>query len=76
MNFLIGDIGNTKIKVCLVDDKNYKIKKLIYFDSKKIYSKKFLRKNFKKVITNNICKTALFSCVVPKYKLFLSKFIN
>tara|TARA_Y100000590_G_scaffold333380_1_gene379212 strand:- start:148 stop:924 length:777 start_codon:yes stop_codon:yes gene_type:complete len=76
MNFLIGDIGNTKTKICLVNYKNFKIKKSIHFDSKKIYSKKFLRNNIKKVIEKNVCKTALFSSVVPKYKFFLGNFVN
>ena len=39
-NFIIGDIGNTITKICLVQSKNYKIKRIIYIDSKKIYSKK------------------------------------
>ena len=31
MNVLIGDIGNTNTKICLVELKTYKIKKLIHF---------------------------------------------
>ena len=76
MNFLIGDIGNTKTKICLVDLKSFKIKKLIFFDSKRIYSRKFLRKKIKIVIEKNINKSALFSSVVPKYESFLSKFMK
>ena len=68
MNILIGDIGNTVTKVCLVRGQNYKIDKIIYLDSKKIYSKKklnFLIKNIIKINKTN--KFALFSSVVPKY---------
>ena len=44
MNVLIGDIGNTNIKICLVELKTFKIKKLIHFNSINIYSKSFLKK--------------------------------
>ena len=77
MNVLIGDIGNTNTKICLVELKTYKIKKLIHFNSSNIYSKSFLKKTFKKIIKNNaISKTALFSSVVPRYQLILEKFIK
>ena len=77
MNVLIGDIGNTNTKICLVELKTYKIKKLIHFNSSNIYSNSFLKKTLKKIIKNNtISKTALFSCVVPKYQSILEKFIK
>ena len=38
MNVLIGDIGNTNTKICLIELKTFKIKKLIYFSSNNIYS--------------------------------------
>ena len=40
MNILIGDIGNTITKICIVNKKNFKIKKIFYFNSKDISSKK------------------------------------
>ena len=49
---LIGDIGNTTTKICLVENKNFKIKKVIYFDSKKILSSFYLKKIIKKNIKN------------------------
>ena len=49
MNALIGDIGNTTTKICIVGIKNFKIKKIIYFDSNKISSKSFLSKKLKKL---------------------------
>ena len=77
MYILIGDIGNTNIKLCLIESKNFKIKKLIYFKSKKIYSKIFLTKIFKKLISNKLMiKNALFSSVVPEYYIILKKFIK
>ena len=36
MNIIIGDIGNTITKICIVDSKSYKIKKELRFDSKKL----------------------------------------
>ena len=77
MKILIGDIGNTNTKICLVEFNSFKIKKLIYFNSKKIKSKSFLRKTLKKIIKNEkIFKMALFSSVVPKYQFLLGNFIK
>ena len=45
MNVLIGDIGNTITKICLVEIKNLKLKKIIYFNSYNITSINSLRKN-------------------------------
>ena len=36
MNVLIGDIGNTITKICLIENKNFKVKKVAYFESEKI----------------------------------------
>ena len=77
MNALIGDIGNTITKICLIETKNFKIKKIIYISSKNIDSNYYLKKIIKKIIKNkNISKVALFSSVVPKYYLKLKKFLN
>ena len=77
MYILIGDIGNTNIKLCLIESKTFKIKKLIYFKSKKIYSNKFFKIIFKKLINNKIMiKNALFSSVVPEYYIILKKFVK
>ena len=35
MNTLIGDVGNTITKICLIESKTFKIKKIIYFDRPK-----------------------------------------
>ena len=77
MYILIGDIGNTNIKLCLIESKNFKIKKLIYFRSKKIISKIILKKILKKIISKNLLnKKALFSSVVPEYYLIIKKFLK
>ena len=77
MNVIIGDIGNSITKICLVENRNYKIKKIIYFNSNKIYSMAYLRSIFKKIIKKGkIHKIALFSSVVPQYKLLIKSFLK
>ena len=57
MKALIGDIGNTITKICLIDVKNFRINKIFYFSSKYINSSVFLKKMFKKILKkNNISK--------------------
>ena len=74
MHILIGDIGNTITKICLVDTKKFNIKKIFYFNSKQIKSKNFLANKLKKIIKKKlIYKTALFSSVVPKYQKKIKK---
>ena len=46
MNALIGDIGNTTTKICLIEIKTFKVKKIIYFNSINITSKNFFKKEF------------------------------
>ena len=76
-NFIIGDIGNTITKISLVEGKNYKLKKIIYFNSKNVLLRKNLIKYFNKIIkTNKINKFALFSSVVPKYESILKLFLK
>ena len=76
MNALVGDIGNTITKVCLIEIKTFKIKKIIYLDSSKIFSSNYLKNRLKKIIrSKSINKVALFSSVVPKYQFFLSKIL-
>jgi len=70
---LIGDIGNTNTKICLIDQKSYKIKKVITFNSKKILSYKFLKDKIK---VKNLYKFALFSSVVPKYRIALHRILK
>ena len=77
MDVLIGDIGNTITKICLVGTKNLKVKKIIYFNSNNITSSNSLKKNLKKIIRKkSIYNFSLFSSVVPKYQLMLKKFLK
>ena len=39
MNYLVGDIGNTNIKICKID-KKFRIKNTYLFNSKKLKFKK------------------------------------
>ena len=48
MDTLIGDIGNTITKICLVKIKNYKLKNIIYLESKNIVSTKYLKRKLNK----------------------------
>ena len=77
MYALIGDIGNTITKVCLIETTTYKIKQMGYFKSNYISSNIFLYNNLKKIIKKkSIHKVALFSSVVPKYQSILKKFLK
>ena len=74
MNILIGDIGNTNTKICLVKKSNFKVIKMINFNSKDIVNDKEILKKLKKLILNRpINKSGLFSSVVPKYFFILKK---
>ena len=64
MNYLIGDIGNTNIKICKIN-KNFKIINTYLFNTKSLHLEKEINKKFKsinKVVNTNV----LFSSVVPK----------
>ena len=74
MNILIGDIANTTSKICLIEIKTLKVKKINYFNSNRFLSKNFINKMINKVTKKkNINKYALFSSVVPKYTSLLKK---
>jgi len=76
MHTLIGDIGNTLTKICLIEVKTFKIKKIVYFDSKKNISSIFLKKKLKSIIRGKkMIKLSLFSSVVPKYQKKLAKIL-
>tara|TARA_E500000331_G_scaffold348712_1_gene390749 strand:- start:288 stop:1064 length:777 start_codon:yes stop_codon:yes gene_type:complete len=77
MNVLIGDIGNTVTKICIIDSKSFKIKKIVYFDSKKIINKNLLKKQLDKIIKiKPLKKLAFFSSVVPKYEAIIRKYMK
>ncbi len=77
MNIIIGDIGNTITKICLIEKNNFKLKKIIFFNSKNIQSNFFLKKKLNHIIKGKLInKKALFSSVVPKYENLLKRYLN
>jgi len=69
MNYLVGDIGNTFIKISILND-NFTIKKIYNLETNKMFTKTFKKNILKKIIKKNLNKTVLFSSVVPKaYKV-------
>ena len=74
---LIGDIGNTITKISIIETNNFKIKKIVYFNSIKILSNRFLKIKIDKLVKNvKINRIALFSSVVPKFTFKLKSFLK
>ena len=65
MNYLVGDIGNTSIKICKID-KKFRIKNTYLFNSKSSNLKKELTAKIKNISEKNFNKKVLFSSVVPQ----------
>ena len=63
MYYVIGDIGNTSTRLCLLNKS--KILKSTIFDTRNIYNKGFLKKILNKFFKKDIKNKILFSCVVP-----------
>ena len=55
MYYIIGDIGNTSTRICLLSNKS-KIIKSIIFDTKNIFFKSYTRKLFKKFSKKDLKK--------------------
>ena len=72
---IIGDIGNSEVKICLTD-KNFKIKKKVNFKTNKI-NKSSIQNNLKFFLKykNDIDKI-IFSSVVPNNFTKLSYYFN
>ena len=71
---LIGDIGNTDVKICLVDN-NFKIKKKVIIKSSSINKTKIKNKLKFTLMYKNKLDKIIFSSVVPKiYNQFSSYF--
>ena len=71
MLYIVGDIGNTSTRICLFNKS--KILKSIFFDTKKIFLKGYLKKILNKFNKKNLRKEILFSCVVPLAFKFIKK---
>ena len=63
MYYIIGDIGNTSTRLCLLNKS--KILKSTIFDTRNIFNKGYLKKIFYKFFKKDMKNEILFSCVVP-----------
>ena len=73
--YLIGDIGNTEVKLCLFDNKDKLIKKTI-LKSNLITKKFLLKKLFFLRSKTHLIKTSVFSSVVPKIYKIINSFLT
>ena len=73
--YILGDIGNTETKLCLVSKKN-KILKKITFLSKSVNNKKLNNLFKKNKIELNKIEKVLFCSVVPKTFSIIKKFLS
>ena len=64
MNYIVGDIGNTSTRICLLNQK-FSIIKSIIFNSSQLFEKRYFKNIFKKLIKKNVSSNLLFSSVVP-----------
>ena len=75
MKILIGDIGNTLTKFCLVNETSVTIKEY-NIETAKIIKEKNLIKFLNPVLKKDIKKKILFSSVVPKVYQKINKFLK
>tara|TARA_Y100000389_G_scaffold40727_1_gene35300 strand:- start:1519 stop:2265 length:747 start_codon:yes stop_codon:yes gene_type:complete len=64
MKYIVGDIGNTSTKICILNDK-FKIVRSFNFETIKIFKKNFLKKTLKNYLNKHLNSNLLFSSVVP-----------
>ena len=72
MNFLIGDIGNTSTKICILN-KKFQILRSYDFDTNKMYRGNILKNIIRKKNNKNINPVFLFSSVVPEVFISIKK---
>ena len=72
MKYLIGDIGNTSTKICILSRK-FQIMRSYNLDTSKMYSSNLLKKIIRKKTNKNINPIFLFSSVVPKVLASIKK---
>jgi len=75
MKILIGDIGNTSTKLCLVDEKSIFIKEY-NIETVKIIKGKNLIKFLNPILNGKVKKKILFSSVVPKVYQKINKYLK
>ncbi len=62
MNYLVGDIGNTSIKISILND-DFSIKRSYNFDTEKLHQKKNIYNFFKKLLKKKlIFYSFIFKC--------------
>ena len=72
MNYLIGDIGNTSLKICKINNK-FRIVKTFFFRTKSVY----LEKDLKKKSTNLLKITPVIKfCFQALSQMFIEKLIK
>ncbi len=72
MKYLIGDIGNTSTKICIMSRK-FQILRSYNFETSKMYKNNLLKKIIRKKTNKNINSVFLFSSVVPKVFMDIKK---
>ena len=75
MKILIGDIGNTLTKMCIINEMSI-ITKEFNIETVKIIKEKNLIKFLNPILKKNINKKILFSSVVPKVYQKINKFLT
>lgn len=75
MKILIGDIGNTLTKLCLINEKSIIIKEY-NIETNSIIYKNNLTNLFKPILKQKIKQKILFSSVVPKAYKKINKFLK
>ena len=64
MKYIVGDIGNTSTKICVLNDK-FKIVRSFNIETIKIFKKNFFKRTLKNHLNKNLNSNLLFSSVVP-----------
>ena len=72
MKFLIGDIGNTSTKICVLNNK-FKILRSYNFETIKMFKGNLINTIIRKKINKGLNSKFLFSSVVPKVFLNIKK---
>ncbi len=72
MKYLIGDIGNTSTKICILN-KKFQILRSYNFETIKMYRSNLLKKIIRKKTNKNINSVFLFSSVVPQVFINIKK---
>ena len=75
MNYLIGDIGNTNIKICKIN-KNFKITNTYLFETRSPSLENNLKKRLLQLLNKNVSRKVLFSSVVPKIYSKISRILK